>query len=283
MNRVAIIGVGLIGGSFGLALKARGFTGKIAGVARRATLEKAIARKAIDEAHEEIAPAVAGADLVLMAAPILTILDQLEIVRKGVPATALVTDAGSTKSAIVDRARELYGEGPIFVGGHPLAGKEKTGVEAADADLFKGAPWVLAPWQRAQLETAPARDFQDWIRKIGARIVVLDAEVHDQIVAWTSHLPQMAATALAATIADNLDDPEDLSLSGSGLRDTTRLAESSYRLWRDICHTNSENLEGALDALIQKLQHMRENLRTRSLEEEFQRAAGLREKMRRPQ
>ena len=124
------------------------------------------------------------------------------------------------------------------------------------------------------------REFWKWIERIGANPVVLDAELHDQIVSWTSHLPQMAATALAATVAENVQDLEDLRLSASGLRDTTRLAESSYRLWRDICMTNSENMEEAIAALIQKLEHMRDNLRTRALEEEFVRGSRLRERLR---
>ena len=205
--------------------------------------------------------------------------DLLERVRRAVREDALVTDVGSTKAAIVDRATTLYNNGPVFIGGHPLAGREKRGVEAAEPDLFVGARWVLTPWRRAHLETAPAREFLRWIEKLGARPVVMDAELHDQIVAWTSHLPQLAATALASTVAENLNDQEDLLLSGGGLRDTTRLAESPYRVWRDIFLTNTENLEVALSALIQKLEHLRENLRTRTLEEEFRRAQDLREKI----
>ena len=279
MQKVVIIGVGLIGGSFGLGLKSRGFTGRIAGVGRRVTLEKALARGAIDEAFEELGPALAGADLVLLAAPIMAILDLLERVRKGVPEGALVTDVGSTKSQIVERAAALYGDAPIFIGGHPMAGREKQGIEAAQADLFVGAPYVLTPWRITHLETAPAREFIHWIERLGALPVVMDAELHDQIVSWTSHLPQLAATALAATVAESLADLEDLRLSAGGLRDTTRLAESPYRVWRDICLTNTENLEAALSALIQKLEHLRENLRTRALEEEFRRARDLRARL----
>ena len=279
MKQCAIIGVGLIGGSFGLALKSRGFSGRITGVGRPETLARAQACGAIDEAFEQVEPAVAGADLVLLATPILAILDLLERVRRAVPESALVTDVGSTKARIVERAATLYSDGPLFIGGHPLAGREKRGVEAAEADLFVGARYVLTPSLRTHLETAPAREFLLWIERFGARAVVMDAELHDQIVAWTSHLPQLAATALASTVAENLTDQEDLQLSGSGLRDTTRLAESPYRVWRDVCLTNTENLEMALSALVQKLEHLRENLRTRALEEEFLHAQGLRVRM----
>ncbi len=279
MQRVVIIGVGLIGGSFGLGLKSRGFTGRIAGVGRRQTLEKALARGAIDEAFEEPDPALAAADLVLLATPIMAILDLLERVRRAVPPGALVTDAGSTKAQIVERGASLYDEAPVFIGGHPLAGREKQGIESAEADLFVGAPYVLTPWRRSHLLSEPAREFLQWIERLGARPVVMDAELHDQIVAWTSHLPQLAATALAATIAENVSDRDDLQLSAGGLRDTTRLADSPYRMWRDICLTNTENLETALSALIQKLEHLRDNLRSRALEEEFRRGRELRARL----
>lgn len=278
-RRVAIVGVGLIGGSFGLGLKSRGFNGRIAGVGRPETLASAKALGAIDEAFEEPEPAVAGADLVLLAVPIMAILDLLERVRAAAPESALVTDVGSTKAQIVERAAEIYFDAPLFIGGHPMAGREKRGVEAARADLFAGASWALTPRRRAHLETAPAREFLSWIEQLGAQPVVLDAERHDQIVSWTSHLPQLAATALASVVAENLFSEEDLRLSAGGLRDTTRLAESPYGLWRDVCLTNTEKLEMALSALIQKLEHLRDNLRTRALEEEFRRAQELRAKL----
>lgn len=283
MNRIAIIGVGLIGGSFGLALKRRGFTGVVAGVDQGAALEEARKRGAIDEGHNELEAAVAGADLVLLATPILTILDLLERVRKAVPASAMVTDAGSTKSQICERAAELFDERPWFVGGHPLAGKEHHGIESASPDLFAGRRWVLTPHSVAHLETWPGRALRECLTRIGALVEIRDAEAHDETVAWTSHLPQLTATALAAVIEENLADPEDLHLAASGLRDTTRLADSSYRIWRDICLTNGDNLQEALAALAQKLEHLRENLRTRELEEEFRRARALRDRIRGPE
>jgi len=280
MDRIAIIGVGLIGGSIGLALKKRGWTGTLVGVDDGAVLERAKASGAIDEACKEVEPAVANADLVLLATPILATLDLLERVRRAVASTAVVTDTGSTKSRICERAAELFDQQPWFVGGHPLAGRERNGVEAADAHLFAGSRWVLTPHRVTHLETAPGRGLQEIIQHVGAQPLVMDAEAHDETVAWTSHLPQMVATALAAVIVDNLADPDDLALSASGLRDTTRLADSSYRVWRDICLTNGDNLDVALAALVQKLEHLRENLKTRGLEEEFQRAHHLREQLR---
>jgi prephenate dehydrogenase len=281
--RVAIIGVGLIGGSFGLALKSCGFAGSIAGVDQKGVLEAALRRGAIDEACAEIEPAVVGADLVLLATPILTTLDLLERVRRAAGPAAMVTDTGSTKFQICGHAATLFADGPWFVGGHPLAGRERHGIEAAEAALFAGASWALTPQRVTHLQTEPGRHLMECLKAIGASPVVMDAEAHDEIVSWTSHLPQLASTALAAAIEENLADPEDLRLSGSGLRDSTRLADSSYRVWRDICLTNGDNLDVALAALVQKLEHLRENLRTRDLEEEFRRARGLRERLRGPE
>ena len=154
-----------------------------------------------------------------------------------------------------------------------MAGKEKRGVGAADADLFRGRTYVLTPDDPAELESAPAKDFLEWVRRIGGRPVVLTPEEHDRIVSFTSHLPQLASTALAATVAENAGDR--LSVAGPGLADTTRLALSSFELWRDILATNSAAIEQALAAYISKLEHVRDNLRTREIESEFEIAAAL--------
>jgi prephenate dehydrogenase len=150
-----------------------------------------------------------------------------------------------------------------------MAGKEKRGAAAADADLFRGRTWVLTPDEPAELETPAARQFREWIERMGARIAVMDCDEHDRVVALTSHLPQLASTALAATVAGSAH----IEVSGPGLYDMTRLAASSYELWRDILATNTDHIERSLALYIQMLEHMRENLRTRQLQEEFQRGA----------
>jgi prephenate dehydrogenase len=277
-GRVAIVGVGLIGGSFGLALKKQRLARHIAGSGRPQTLQAALDRGAIDEASESLEAAVADADLVFVATPVLVILDLLERIQRAAPPSALVTDAGSTKSKITERGAALFKQpGPRFIGGHPMAGKEQRGVEAATPNLFRPSTWALTPWQREDLETPRARDFVACIEALGARPLVLNSDVHDEIVAWTSHVPQLTATALAATIGENVADPADLLLAGSGLRDTTRLAESSYRVWRDICLTNDENIAIALSALIQKLEHVRDSLKQRDLEAVFRAGKQMRE------
>jgi prephenate dehydrogenase len=291
MNRVAIIGVGLIGGSFGLALKKHKLAQHITGAGgskalalddaggRSGSTKKALERGAIDEAADTVEAAVADADLVFLSAPVLAIFDLLERIRATVPTGALITDAGSTKEMICARAAGIYPHdagGPLFIGGHPMAGKEQRGVEAATPELFAGATWALTPWRRTDLETPQARGFLECVKAIGASPLVLDAAVHDEIVAWTSHLPQLTSTALAAALADGLSDTADLRLAGAGLRDTTRLAGSSYRVWRDICLTNSENIQEALSALIERLEQVRDGLKSRDLEQLFHTAQQLR-------
>jgi prephenate dehydrogenase len=161
-----------------------------------------------------------------------------------------------------------------------MAGKEKRGARAADADLFQGCTWVLTPEESAGMATPQAADLVAWIRRVGGKVLVMGPEEHDRVVAFTSHLAQLASTALAATVAGNLDPPERLAVAGSGLRDMTRLALSSYELWRDIVATNTDAIDRALGLYIQELDHLRENLRTRQLEEEFQKAAELAGKLR---
>ncbi len=271
METVAIVGVGLIGGSFGLALKQAGFAGRVLGVSSAPAVRAALDRGAIDESAT-LAEAAARADLIYLAQPIGRILDTLRHLDPLVRPGALVTDAGSTKMEIVATAGEHLTRCQ-FLGGHPMAGKEKRGVEEAEADLFSGRTYVLTPEEPEELETPAVREFVAWIARIGARLAVLDAAEHDRVVSLTSHLPQLASTALAATVAEC--GCEHLEVAGPGLADSTRLALSSYELWRDILATNTSHIERALTAYIAKLEYVRDNLRTRQLQEEFETAARL--------
>lgn len=280
MNHLAIVGTGLIGASFGLALRKAGFTGPITGVSSERALAEALAAGAIDRASP-LPEAAAEADLIFLAQPIGRILDTIHHLDPLVRPGALVTDAGSTKCEISDLALQHIRRCQ-FLGGHPMAGKEKRGAAAADAGLFQDATWVLTPEDPADLRTAAAGDFVHWLKRIGAHPIAMDPEEHDRVVALTSHLAQLASTALASTVAEHLHPPERLAVAGPGLTDMTRLALSSYDLWRDILATNSESIERALSVYIQKLEHLRENLRTRQLQEEFERASGLAGRLRRP-
>jgi len=282
IRQITICGVGLIGGSLGLALKKAGFTGRVVGYGRSATLERAQRRGAIDAGSSSLAEAVADADLIYLSAPILANLELMGQLPPLIREDALVTDAGSTKAVICEKGTQLFAGPPWFVGGHPMAGKESTGVENADAGLFRDARYALTPYSRHHLDEPVARSFVAWLDRLGARVLILDAELHDEIVAWTSHLPQLVSTGLAVAVMENVKLPEDLELSGGGLRDASRLADSGYNVWRDICLTNTENLERALTTCIQMLEHVRDNLRSRELELIFERANELRRRLKSP-
>jgi prephenate dehydrogenase len=271
MNTVAIVGTGLIGGSFGLALREAGFRGAILGVSSEGAIAEAVAAGAID-CGMPLAEAVPQADLVFLSQTIGRILDSLRHLDPLVRPGALVTDAGSTKCEIVDTASQHLSRCQ-FLGGHPMAGKEKRGAASAGGDLFRGRPWVLTPDEPAELETPAAREFRGWLNRIGAGALVMDADEHDRIVSLTSHLPQLASTALAAALEERLGVAGRPVAAGPGLMDATRLALSSYDLWRDILATNPGHIDRALEIYIQELEHIRENLRTRQLQEEFHRAA----------
>jgi len=270
MQTVAIVGVGLIGGSFALALRKAGWTGRILGVSSESTLRSALERGVIDEGCA-LDTATAQADFIYLAQPIGRILDTLHHIDAFTGPGTLITDAGSTKQAIVAAARR-YVHRSQFLGGHPLAGKEKRGVASADPDLFVGRPYVVTPGDAPELNTPAASEFLDWLRRIGAMPVSLSPAEHDRAISFTSHLPQMASTALACTI---LEHGSNFEVAGPGLADMTRLAQSPYELWRDILATNAPLIEEALTAYIAKLEYLRENLRTRQMQTQFETAARL--------
>jgi prephenate dehydrogenase len=243
---VTIAGVGLIGGSFALALRQAGFTGKIIGVSSPATIRAAMERSAIDEALP-LAEAAAQSDVIYLAQPIARILETLNVVDSAVRPGTLITDAGSTKFAIVERARQTIRRAR-FVGGHPMAGKEARGVEAADANLFRTRPYVL---------TTSDPELEHWIERMGARLVRLDPVEHDRLVALVSHLPQLLSTALASLIADS---PEAARVAGPAAADLTRLARSPYDIWRDIFSTNAGEIDRVLADAIERLQTLRAKL-----------------------
>lgn len=270
METVAIVGVGLIGGSFGLALRKAGFGGRLIGVSSAGAIREALERGAIDEALP-LGEAASQADLVYLAQPICRILETLAALDGWLKPGSLVTDAGSTKARIVEQGRRTICHGQ-FLGGHPMAGKEKRGAGEAEADLFAGRTYVLTPSAPEELETAAAREFLGWIRAIGAVTVTLTPQEHDRVVARTSHLPQMLSTALAATLAGQLESAEYLRVAGPGLVDTLRLAGSSYEIWRDILATNPAEIDAALQGFIAQLQGLRATLGSEQTEAAFRTA-----------
>jgi prephenate dehydrogenase len=268
MNTVAIFGVGLIGGSFALALRKAGFSGKIIGVSSSETIRKAVELGVIDEGLSA-EQAARSADLIYLAQPILRIVEILPQLDPWVRPDALVTDAGSTKSTIVESARDITR--CQFLGGHPMAGREKRGVEAAEAGLFRGRPYVLTPHLEAELQTPQARDFLAWIEKIGAVPVILTPPQHDQIVAFTSHLPQLTSTGLASLL-EGRAEPKS-GVFGPALLDSTRLALSSFDIWGDILATNRDSIRIALRSYIAQLEEFSRVLDAAAMEEHFRRAA----------
>ena len=257
---VTIAGTGLIGGSFALALRRAGFAGKIIGVSSPAATRAALDRGVIDAALP-LAEAAAQSDVVYLSHTIERILETLGALDSLVRPGTLITDAGSTKQAIVERARQTIQRGR-FVGGHPMAGKEARGVEAADADLFRGRPYVL---------TGNDPELENWIAKIGARLVRLEPAEHDRLVALVSHVPQLLSTALASLIADC---PAAASVAGPAAAGLTRLALSPYDIWRDIFATNAVEIDAALRTAIARLEEFRRQLGSRpDMEAIFARAA----------
>src|ERR1700728_3093414 len=279
IRQITIIGTGLIGGSLGLALRKKKFAGRIVGCDRQGMLEKARMRGAIDDGSANPGDAVRGSQLVVLATPVLAIVDLIERVGPSLPAKALLTDVGSTKAMILERAVKVFGKsaGKRFLAGHPMAGKEHSGVDYADADLFQKAVWFLTPLPGQNLNQGIFAEFAGWIDQIGARIAMLPAEDHDLLCAWISHLPQMISTALAAALVEEFGEEAPLLPSGGrALREMTRISASPYSMWRDIAISNKPNLERALGEGEQRLAHIRENLAKRHLAEEFELAHQLR-------
>jgi prephenate dehydrogenase len=279
IRQITIIGTGLIGGSLALALRRKKFAGRIVGCDRAGTLERARRQGAIDDGTVDPREAVRGSQIVVLATPVLAICDLIDRIGPVLPAKALLTDVGSTKTAVVERALKVFGKsaGKRFLAGHPMAGKEMSGVDFADADLFQNAMWFLSPLPEQNLNEGLFAELAGWIDAIGARIAMLPAEEHDRLCAWISHVPQMMSTALAAALVEEFGEEAPLlSAGGRALREMTRIAASPYSMWRDVAISNRENLEKALWKVEQRLAHIRENLATRQLADEFDQAHHLR-------
>ena len=278
IRQITIVGTGLVGGSLGLAMKSRGFHGRIVGCDRPGILERARHKGAIDDGAVDPRDAVRGSQIVVLAAPVGAIIELIEAIGPALPPRTLLTDVGSTKLEVTARARKVFGKtaNKRFLAGHPMAGKEQSGVEFADADLFRGAAWLITPLPGQNVDEGVSGEFLQWVDKIGAKIGVLDPAKHDQLCAWISHLPQMISTALAAALVDEFGgDAPLLPAGGRALREMTRISASPYSMWRDIALTNKNNIQQALLKLEQRLAHIRENLDTRQLAEEFERAHHL--------
>ncbi len=278
ITRVSILGTGLIGGSFALALRKYTTEIHIAGWDHPEVLREAQSRAALDAAFSAgLAPALENADLVYIALPIGATLDLLPEIARLAPAHALVTDACSTKVRITEEAAELFPDDAtkLFLAGHPMAGREQSGIAHADADLFRNNTYALIGASSDQSVPRIAA-FVKILEKIGARPLWLGATQHDYAVGLASHLPQLAAVALASFLYDHLDENGlPITLAGPGLRDSLRLAGSPYSTWRDIILTNKEVLSASLDLFARRLDDLREKLASRDLEANFDAANEL--------
>ncbi len=274
IERVLIIGTGLIGASTGLALRSAGFLGRIDGWDTSSLeLTAAVQMGAIDSAAASLEMALEmarWADVIVLAVPVLGIKDWMQRLKPVVDANQLITDVGSTKLEIAELGLTLFGgEGSAqFLPGHPMAGKESGGALLAEAGLFEGAMWLFTP---TTTEATPIEtEWRRWVGFFGARTLDMDAARHDEMCAWVSHLPQMLSTALSALLEDRFGDaPEIAAIGGRALRETTRLGASPYSMWRDVALTNTGPIADTLLALEQRLTHVRENLRTPELRDEF--------------
>jgi prephenate dehydrogenase len=278
IKRVTILGTGLIGGSFALALRKYTTDMHIAGWDRAGVINQAQSRNALDDAFSsDLAPALENADLIYIALPIGATLDLLPEIVRLAPPNALITDACSTKVRISESAAALFPEDStkIFLGGHPMAGREQSGIAHADADLFRNNTYALIGASSDQTEPRISA-FTKILKKIGARPLWLGATQHDYAVGLASHLPQLAAIALGSFLYDHLDENGlPITLAGPGLRDSLRLAGSPYSTWRDIVLTNKEVLSASLDLFARRLDDLRERLASRDLEADFDAANEL--------
>jgi len=288
IKRIVIVGTGLIGASIALALREAGFDGALIGVDAN-TEEGAEAKRlgAIDRAvaiGERALKVYRSADLIVLAMPVLAIMHWIDQFAPVLGPKTLVTDVGSTKLAITELARTTFVGvgGPRFLPGHPMAGKESGGAASADAKLFQGAMWLFTPLD--EVVTELELEWRHWVERMGCRTLDLDPARHDRICAWVSHLPQMVSTAMAALFEDEFAQAPEMAeefrlIGGRALREMTRLGASPFSMWRDVAQTNTEPLAATLFALEQRITHLRENLKTPELREEFLKANRFRKEV----
>ena len=277
IDRIAIFGMGLLGTSTGLALRAAGFKGSIVGWNRSSVgAQTALEAGAIDSIASDGLQAAIDAQVIVLATPVFSILDWMEKLATVLGPEHLVTDVGSTKGQITEAANRLFNrpDRAGFLPGHPMAGKERGGAALGDANLYRDAVWLFTDvptWERSADSAQLVTDWREWVAAMGSRTLDINPARHDEMVAWVSHLPQFVATALSALLETEIGAaPELKDVGGRGLREMTRLGASPYSMWRDIAYTNTEAIQRSLAALEQRIAHLRENLRTPELRDEFE-------------
>jgi len=287
IDRIAIFGTGLIGASVGLALRSSGYAGSIVGWdPNHDEAVIAEATGAITVIASDPLKAARESQLILLSGPVFTILEWLDRLAPVLQSGQLVTDVGSVKGVICQRAQSRYDlvHTAGFLPGHPMAGKEVSGAVSADANLFDGAAWLFTETAGTRSMHPASRklaeEWREWTKKFGCRVIDIDPARHDVLCAWVSHLPQYLSTALSALLEDQFPEKDDmLAVGGRALREMTRLGGSPLSMWRDVAHTNTAAISDALFALEQRLAHLRENLKTPELRDEFERANRFRASM----
>ncbi len=274
-QKITVAGVGLLGGSIGLAAKQRRLAERVSGLVRRPeSIAECLEAGAVDEAFTDPTRAVEGADLVLLCTPIAQLPARVAKFLPALKRGAIVTDVGSVKGGVVAELEPLVsGAGAQFIGSHPMAGAEKMGVAAARADLFEGAVCVVTPTVNSNKDAV--RKVEEFWKDLGGLPLQMSPEEHDDLVGRSSHLPHVVAAELANYVLSPVHPKEQAMLCATGFRDTTRVASGSPEMWRDIALANRKNLARVLGVFIedlQEFQHALETQDTRTIEEFFQQA-----------
>lgn len=282
-NKITLVGVGLLGGSLGLAVKHRRLAREVAGYVRRETSIKDCAQAgAVDFATTDLLAAAWDADLVILCTPLAQMRSLVKQLLPALKRGAIVTDVGSVKASVVKDVETLVEQaGAHFIGSHPMAGGEQTGVSAARADLFESAMCVVTPTKRTH--RAALRKVEQFWKSVGGRLISLTPEMHDALVSRSSHLPHLVAATLAALVLDPKHPKQQAALCARGFLDTTRVASSSPEMWRDIALTNRAQLRATLDEFVRELQRVQRILRrgkTAEVEDLFQTAKARRDRWR---
>lgn len=260
-RKITIVGVGLLGGSLGLAIKKRLLADEVAGYVRRAaSITDCQAAGAVDSCTQDLHEAVSDADLIVLCTPLAQMLSLLKEMHPAIKRGAIITDVGSVKATVVKQLEPLVAKaGAHFIGSHPMAGAEKTGVAAARAELFENAVCVVTPTRKSN--RAALKKIEEFWKSVGARVMSLAPDLHDELVSRSSHLPHVAAATLANLILDPKHPKSQPLLCANGFRDTTRIASGSPEMWRDIALANRKNLAKSLDIFIRDLKEFQSALK----------------------
>ena len=274
-QKVTIVGVGLLGGSLGLALKQRHLAGQVHGYVRRAaSVQECQKLGVVDRASQNLEEAVTGAELVVLCTPLAQMRELTHAMMPALKRSAVVTDVGSVKASVVHHLEPLVaGAGARFVGSHPMAGAEKMGASAARADLFTNAACIVTPTVSSDPDAL--KEVEELWRSVGARVMSLTPEIHDEFVSRSSHLPHVVAAELANYVLSPAYPREQALLCANGFKDTTRIASGSPEMWRDIALDNRKNLARVLGVFIEDLQELQlalERADSRTIEEFFETA-----------